>query len=195
MDIVVLTECWLHGSTVPLLSGYNFYKTSNHRNQNSGVVVYVKNTWNASVSELTLENADCLAIHIPKLISILCVYRSRVPSPLEGFLGSLESAIANHISDKIPLIIAGDLNVNIMNSTDNTQSLQYQCFMAEYGLRAAINQPTRGLACLDHIYLNSQYSQSAIGIICKTDITDHHMIMLGMNIKKTKFERLSRILS
>lgn len=108
VDVIVLTECWLSdNTTVPCISGYINFKTTIYRNRNSGIVVYVKNIWNALVSEHVIENSDCLAIHIPKLVSILSLYRSPSSRNLDGFLASLEAAIENNSFGNLPFIIAG----------------------------------------------------------------------------------------
>lgn len=51
-DIILLTECWIHESSlIPQLTGYNYFKTNKIINQNSGVVAYVRDVWNPVVSE------------------------------------------------------------------------------------------------------------------------------------------------
>ena len=44
-DIIVLTECWLNETYNPKkLAGYNNFETKINRNQNDGVVAYIKDS-------------------------------------------------------------------------------------------------------------------------------------------------------
>lgn len=47
-DIIILYECRLTGKTNPIIPGCDSYMTTNHLNQNYGVVAYVKNTLNSN---------------------------------------------------------------------------------------------------------------------------------------------------
>ncbi|CAG4972034.1 unnamed protein product [Parnassius apollo] len=66
LDVIVLTECRIaESSIIPVLPGYISYRTHKITNQNSGVVVYIKDAWNSNVTEPVFNEADCLIIEIP----------------------------------------------------------------------------------------------------------------------------------
>lgn len=68
-DVIIFTECWLTESTlIKNIPGYHFYKTNNLTNQNSGVVIYIKNTWNVTVTEPDLADTNCLAVEFPERV-------------------------------------------------------------------------------------------------------------------------------
>lgn len=57
----------------------------------------------------------------------------------------------------------------------------------------AITEPTRDSSCLDHIYVSrSQLNLAPLGVVCRSVITDHYPVMIGMNLRNLKQQRLSR---
>lgn len=190
-DVIVLTECWLNSCPhIPQLPGYTSYKSDNNFNQNSGVAVYVRDIWDSSVTEHFVYKAQCLAIHISDAVNILAVYRSPSCSNTEQFLSSLAPYMTS--MGGLPLVFAGDININILE-TSNTQNLEYLCLVEECGLVATITEPTRERSCLDHIYLSrSCLSHAPIGIVCRSVVTDHFPVMIGMKLKGTPRPQHSR---
>ena len=177
-DVIILTECWLSDiSTIPIIHSYTASYTQNKINQNSGVVVYVKDTWNYIVSEPDLDDADCLQIQLSDNITILAIYRPPSFRIADNFLFSLNTIMKTLSHSNKTLILAGDLNIDLLATTKN-QNMEYLCLMAEHGLFPAITKPTRGNACLDHFFMNK--IDRAIGVICSSDITDHDIVILGL---------------
>ncbi|KAI8440552.1 hypothetical protein MSG28_001794 [Choristoneura fumiferana] len=61
-EVIVLTECWLNEySIINRLPGYNVYHTSKCINKNGGVVVYIREFLNATVTEPVFDDANCLS--------------------------------------------------------------------------------------------------------------------------------------
>lgn len=187
-DVIVLTECWLNEfSIIPQILGYHSFRTAKLNNQNGGIVIFVKNIWDATVSEPDIRDADSLLIHIHNHVSILGIYRSPSYRDIDSFLTSIDVFLSSSVSQS--LIVAGDININTLDRSVNSQALEYTCFMAENGLMPAISQPTRGNSCLDHIYVNINNYFSVLGAVCKTDITDHDLVMIGINLNRPKPKR------
>ncbi|CAH2096764.1 unnamed protein product [Euphydryas editha] len=105
LDLIVLTECWLSENIIiPQIPGYNSYQTQKYINKSGGVVVYVRDSWNAVVQE-----SSCLD---------------------------------------------------------------------------TINIPTRGDACLDHMFVRDP--RQAIAVVCTCDITDHHICIIGLSLRQIR---------
>ena len=194
-DVIVLTECWLSdGSLIGQIEGYTSYHTVNNLNQSGGVVTYIKDCWNATVSEPLLQDAESLLVHLSDNISLIAIYRSPSRKP-DKFFSSLDEVLSS-ISKYPSIIVTGDININLLSVTDVSKA-QYLCLMSEHGLKQVISKPTRHDSCLDHMFLKSKY-QTAIGIVCDIDITDHRMVMMGYNTvapvgSKNEHRRINKI--
>lgn len=176
-DVIILTECWLTSSVlIEKLPGYMHYYTQNNINQNGGVVAYIRNNWQPIVTEMLIKDACCLNINIPKVTTILGIYRPPSFRNSDEFLTSLDNAL-NNLAEKRSIIIAGDINIDILVNS----STDYICLLSEHGLEPAITKPTRQSACLDHIFVKSNIHK--MGVICNSDLTDHKIVMLGMMTK------------
>lgn len=58
-EVIALTECWINSKKIlPILLGYNSFATTNHMNQNDGIVFFVKNSLTVSSSEINLTHAS-----------------------------------------------------------------------------------------------------------------------------------------
>ncbi|CAK1594243.1 unnamed protein product [Parnassius mnemosyne] len=171
-DVVVLTECWLcDGIIFEPLEGYKIYQSLSQVNKCSGIVTYVKNSWNSEIAPQVhkLDDADSLLININNDLTVLGIYRSPSFSNTDRFISSLDSVLSDN-QHKRTLVIAGDININI-NDPMSAQAANYLCLMASHGLYPAISKPTRGASCLDHIFIKSETKSS--GLVCKSSITDH----------------------
>lgn len=179
-DVLVLTECRLNDSSIiDNLPGYNTYHTNQNINQNGGVVAYVKDSWNAVVSEPTFNDSCCLVIDIPKVATILGIYRSPSFRNTSNFLSSLDEKLSS-FKDKQCLIVIGDINIDLLSP----DSEEYLCLYTEHSFDQAITKPTRSNACLDHISIKSDLP--AVGIVCESDITDHKIVIAGLGAKSPK---------
>lgn len=180
IDVLILTECWLNdNSIVPVLPGYNSFRTNKYINKNGGVIAYVKNTLNAFVQESPCEDCNCLEVTLSKELMVLGIYRSPSFKDAKPFLKSLESILHNTINVK-HLILAGDLNLDICSMPLDEQCADYLCLLAKHKYLPAMTKPTRENACLDHIFIKNP--NQALGLVCLTDITDHYMCVAGTRI-------------
>ncbi|CAH0726207.1 unnamed protein product, partial [Brenthis ino] len=183
-DVIILTECWLDENTmIPTIPTYKAFNTHKIINQNSGVVVFIKDSWNAIVSEPDLKDANCLQIEILNLITILGVYRPPCFRNISNFLFSLDTILSAQSNLHKILVLAGDINIDLLSSTCN-QELEYLCLTAEHGLHPAITKPTRAETCLDHVFVNK--IQGVTGVVCCSDITDHDVVIVGLSMSMPK---------
>ncbi|KAL4718205.1 hypothetical protein ACJJTC_005815 [Scirpophaga incertulas] len=175
-DILVLTECWLRDSPMlPNIDGFNAYSSSKYINKSGGVVIYVKSCWNPLISEPNLSDANCLAVHIPGLATVLGVYRSPSFRNLDSFLNSLETVISD--MPKSPCqILTGDININIL---EDSVGSDYLCVLAQLGYIQAVDKPTRNDACLDHFFVKT--ALIAESVVCNSVVADHNLVLLGVN--------------
>ncbi|KAG6438934.1 hypothetical protein O3G_MSEX000342 [Manduca sexta] len=190
-DIICLTECRLSNELViPQMSGYKSFNTTKVINQNSGVVVYVKETWNVTSIEPNFDDADCLIIDIPKIITIFALYRSPSFKRCDQFFNALERNLVTY-QDKSTLVLTGDININIAGAITDSISSEYLCLLAEHGMMSAISKPTRGSSILDHFFVRSQ--SPCQSVVCQMDLTDHNPIILGLSTKKDTTDRPCRL--
>ncbi|CAG4975200.1 unnamed protein product [Colias eurytheme] len=135
----------------------------------------------------SIANADSLKLNINHNISLLGIYRTPSIPVNNLFLSSLDNLLQT-ISDKPTAIVAGDLNIDICNPTCQ-QSLDYLCLMSSHCLLPTITKPTRGDACLDHIFIKA--SGKLYGAICQSSITDHD-IVIGLVVKSKQSQNKPR---
>lgn len=180
LDIIILTECWLsadvHPSQIP---GYRSYATKNNLNRAGGVVAYVRENWSETVSEPCFEEAEGLMINLSSSVTVFGVYRSPSFTQVTKFIKNLSNAFAT-TNNNSSVILAGDININILDTLDN-KTMEYLTFMAEAGFLSAISEPTRGQSCLDHIFVKAKV-QKLVGLVCRSSITDHDLAMLGLDL-------------
>lgn len=177
-DVIVLTECWLTEEIyIPVINGYHSHRTKKFINKSGGVVVYVSDSRSANVSEPLMNDCNCLKISISPDVNILGIYRSPSFSLIDEFLTSLEAVLREGNNSKI-MIVAGDLNLDISNNPLSEQCSEYLCLLTEHLLLPAITKPTRGLACLDHIFVKNGIGGS--GFVVRSGITDHDLCILGL---------------
>lgn len=177
-DVIILTECWIsEGMLVPLINGYNHYCTSKFINRSGGVIAYIRSSWNATVSEPLIDDCNCLEINLSSDIAIVGIYRSPSFQLTDRFVSTLAPVI-KRLSTKNVLILTGDINLDIYKTPLSDQCSEYVCLLTEYHLLPAISKPTRGNACLDHIFVKGDIS--GIGLVAHTDVTDHNLCMLGL---------------
>lgn len=179
-DIIILTECGLQCSPlVGQIPGYDVFQTENNLNRCGGITVYTLKCRSASAQKLQISEAECLSIEVSLVGTILAVYRS--PSFLNKatFLDSLSSAL-KFFEKSGTLILAGDLNINILDQSDQDVS-QYLNILAESNMLPAITRPIRINSCIDHIFVRTQAAET-VGIVGHTDITDHSICMLDISL-------------
>lgn len=179
-DLIILSECWLQGcGSIPSLDQYCTFSTSRHINQNSGVIVYIRDNINdASAFEPDLDDADCLVVRIGKNHVFICVYRSPSFASTVNFLSSLDKLLISlkHVPN---VYILGDINIDICINTVDNRSDEYLDLLALHGLLTSHVFPTRQDKCIDHCIIKSK--TKVITAICKSSVTDHRCLYLAIS--------------
>ena len=119
-DIFTISETWLDPSTTDTdiqISGYILFRQDRGTHKNGGgVVVYVKDTYKASVITELSAVSDCnfqqlwLKVQCKKLKSFLLCTVYRPPNSPITFLEDIEKTFVNSLLLGMEVIIIGDLN-------------------------------------------------------------------------------------
>lgn len=191
IDIIVLTETW-HNSLFChyMIPGYSILFSSTKRNQNDGIIIFVKNHLNADFYDY-----DFLEYNIVKLsliinnvpITIVCIYRSPSSDSI-GFINSLKYVFNNLNLNSGIITLIGDMNINIIGA-QTVNNYDYLDLLSETGFYSFINVFTRlplgqQHSCLDHVFIkdnNNSLGNINAGVLL-TDITDHCSIVVTIPI-------------
>lgn len=197
-DLIILTECWIRNSDlIPKLDHYNYFYTLKHINQNSGVIVYIRdNIPNVTVYEPNIVDADCLVVKIGTSHAFICIYRSPSFASITNFIKSLDILLAD-LRYLPNIYLTGDLNIDIINNNSDPRSDDYLDFLATHCLFSTHIIPTRFNKCLDHCFVKS--NTKMVTVICESSITDHHCLYLCIplmshgivNKSKKRIEKLN----
>nr|CAI5847843.1 unnamed protein product [Callosobruchus analis] len=108
---------------------------------------------------------------------ILSIYRS--PSGCFGtFLESIEKILTG-LKDSREIILAGDFNIHF-NTTD-TKAEQLGDLLNSFGLVQTVHEPTRGLTCLDNIFISTSIELCHCKVI-DLDMSDHRGQQISLNV-------------
>ena len=198
-DILVLTECHITKDDFNMdlsakykLEGYNLYYIKSVVLY-GGVIVYVKEnikaTYNEQLSE-TNEQFDALYLDIGKIdkrtnFIVGGIYRhcKRKNTDKICFIDALQQQIVKLKLNKNKSILLGDMNINLMNSMSDKETMIYLNTLLGHGLEGHVFLPTRiqfhknslnlkSASLLDHIFSNLQEYECQSGNL-KYDHSDH----------------------
>lgn len=181
-DIIVLSECWLSKTdAIPSLKHYVNYHTSNHINQNDGIVIYVKSMLIHTIIEPNILDTNCLVCKIDSIkIAIIAIYRPPYNRNIDDFLVGLDDTLSS-ITKYENIILIGDTNINIIPERINSQGNEYLNLTAQHGLLPTHSLPTRDKNCLDHVLQKSSLESTTF--ILDVDLTDHLPIFHNIKTK------------
>lgn len=95
----------------------------------------------------------------------------------------LELIFHTALSTKLPLIIAGDFNIDA-SSTNDGMAKKYVQLLEKHGLKMQITEPTRinckSSALVDHILTNDQM-EAINGTVLALKIAEHQVSMAEWN--------------
>lgn len=195
-DLVVLTECWLSCcDVIPKLDGFYSFATKNNKNQNDGVVIYIKNNLPISIHELNdFRGANCVLATVEQDLAIINIYRSPSTTNIDPFLDSL-NALLNTLTQYKNITIIGDINIAINNTKIDNQGVRYLTLLACHGVHPGHTFITRDLSgtCLDHVMLKSKVASHTV--VIESTVTDHKAVMLCLDLAKqpsTAFSNFTR---
>lgn len=161
------------------------------RNQNDGVIIFVKTHLCVDLFEYEFIEANIMRVSL-KICNVsfrvFCFYRSP-SSDKNKFLTIINSILSNDECINGHVIIIGDMNLNSIGS--DCDENEYLDTMSEKGFMSLINVFTRTPigqrhSCLDHIFIksgNALNSKIEAGVI-QTNITDHFSTVLAIETSK-----------
>ena len=183
-QILILTETWLTKDNVEFCSieGYNPHHTIRSVGRSGGVSVFTADHLNTKyVSELSISNEtiESCTISIKSEnyeLFILAIYRPH-SGTIDNFNDTLLSILNSPILVNKKVILTGDLNINLISTTENVQN--YITNLQSLHYTSLITKPTRftttdnsfNPSIIDHIWTNITTTVNS-GIIW-SDITDH----------------------
>ena len=194
IDIMSLNETWLNCGITNAnlyLPGYCIFRLD-RSTRGGGVSILVSNKYK-SVHENVIMSPSIELLHITlelcctAPINIISIYRPPLSSIPEFFI-QLKQFLNNITYNIHPLVICGDLNINVLNKSSSS-TIQLLDLLKDYGFMLFGNNATRvtlhSATCIDVIignslaipYLNSYQTIS-------NGISDHETIIFGY--KKTK---------
>lgn len=194
-DFLILTETFAGTAyNQTNLPGYTCFSSINPRNRNDGVVVYAKNIFQCSVTQVKLNGSSGIQINFQQdaeKFSLLCVYRSpaRDLNNVRAFCNDLDNLLRSQNAD-LHCFLLGDLNLDLLNKQSDTGLENYLSVLHSNGYENLINSPTRiagnSMTCLDHINVKSKIMKMYPAVI-RTDITDHFatLLMVPISYKST----------
>lgn len=188
IDIIVLSEAWLLGRNFAPnefhIQGFKSYSTIKNKNQNDGVVIYVRINLDYVVEEFLSDNVSGFIVHIKrnnKSMAIIAFYR---PPQLNvhNFLYEFEQ-IRDIINQSDNVILLGDINIDIRKENDLSNkyklllsSMAMQCYNCLY-TRICDNQKS----CLDHIFGRLNSKSKITSFVIRNALTDHDWTAVNVN--------------
>ncbi|CAB3223912.1 unnamed protein product [Arctia plantaginis] len=180
-DVVILTECWLSKiADLPVMDGYNCHPTKKTKNQNDGVVIYIKKQLQYTVEEPDFINGSSLTCKIGNKLAIIAIYRSPSSCSNQGFdlfLNTLDNVLSS-VSKYDNICLIGDTNIDITPSSTNERSASYLTLNATHGLLPAHYFPTRSNSCIDHVILKTIKKSTVL--VLDSHITDHLPLLVAV---------------
>lgn len=139
LDVIILTETW---HTIENCNyrfpGYRLYMSSIKRNQNDGIMVFIRENIKIEMHEYKHYMPNILKLNFRvnnNQLNILCVYRS--PSgDINEFLTTFDNILKAESKVNGYVMIIGDLNINIVG----TKSINNEYFdmLSGYGFKSFI---------------------------------------------------------
>lgn len=179
IDVIILSECWLSKCPyIPELPGFASHQ-SGFKNQNDGVVAYIRKDKIYTIIEPVFNDANCLIIQFWNKLAVVALYRSPSYKNLNPFFNSLD-LILTSLKSFNSLVMIGDLNINIIPSMTDSSVEEYLNLVASHALLPAHNYPTREENCLDHVIARTPFNAKTL--VLDTVITDHNPVLFSCNL-------------
>ena len=193
-EFCVLTETWNSANNVNVckMDSYTGYlHTFRDGRRGGGVSIFCTDMFNMTeITSLSFCKEDietCVAMVTKQsdFLIIIGVYRPPTGS-VEFFLSELETIMLNPILRNKLIILAGDMNLNLMNY-ENANVNNYISCLNSYQFLPVISKPTRfahndpsiNPSTLDHICLKKLIQ--VLSRILNSDVTDHCPTFMKFN--------------
>jgi len=190
LHVIIFTETWHTVDNCNYkIPGYKLHFSTYKRNQNDGIVVFIKENLIVEMYEYRYLVANFLKLKLTindTHFNILCVYRSP-SSDIAEFLISIDNILKADCKLNGYYMIIGDLNINVV---DNIINNDYLDILSAHGFSSFINVYTRtplgcSHSCLDHIFIkciNYVDNRVEAGVI-QTNISDHYSTVIALEFK------------
>lgn len=190
---IVMTETWLTQDRDNIFNIEGFNCINLYRsNYGGGIKIYVKDSVKTKVlNDFTVMNEllEMLTIEIlfhnhKFLLSAVYHPPTSFPAKNIGFVDLFTLYLNQLTNQKIPLIIAGDLNINLLNPSNTFYGDMFIKNLFEVGMKPLVTIPTRvnmdnivtRFSIIDHIWV-SEWLGSDHTMVLPIDITDHFPIV------------------
>jgi exonuclease III len=193
-DVIILSETWLSESAAAYCSmeGYDSYHTVRDGGRGGGVSVFsrvgmiVSEVKHLSICSRTIESCVVKIELGSEKYCIFAIYRPHADT-IDNFSVQVEGMLRDDALVNSRVILAGDLNINLLSQNCNHVTNFVSCMQSLHFL-PTITKPTRfpsneqlGVpSLLDHIWFNSLCSYNT-GIF-SIDITDHCPTFIKIHI-------------
>ena len=207
---MALTETWCNdekaaqNSLLQLPNYTPIHQIRNNGQRGGGVVLYVHNSLNIKILKKQSINSnvlECACVEIvrknAKNIIVSCIYRPH-RGDSHKFLEEIKTLICKN--QEKPLFLVGDLNMNSLEYSRNTNVRDFFNLIFQNGIFPLINRPTRvtksSATIIDHVLTNTIIDSEVQSGIIKTDVSDHFAVfalmrtsLVQLNLKKTFIKR------
>merc|ERR1711879_214587 len=165
--------------------------------QGAGIGIYARSDYAMNISErmknveYKVKNIEFLGVEAsyevedseePKKLLVVGIYRPNGKSPRD-ILKELEIIFQTALATKLPLIVAGDFNIDA-SSTNDGMAKKYIALLEKHGLKMQITEPTRinckSSALVDHILTNDQMD-AINGTVLDLKIAEHQVSIAEWN--------------
>ncbi|HBK70701.1 MAG TPA: hypothetical protein DDZ39_03415 [Flavobacteriaceae bacterium] len=197
-QIIVLTECWIRNQeeNIPRLDNYSIVFVSSNYGKSGGIVIYVKSFLNyeqINIKKILDHDIsdEFLYINIKNIkLNVIAIYR-HPSTDIKLFFKNLEKLfISKYLNNGNKTILLGDININIMNTTKETEEykniLKYFDYIILNKEYTFIRKNYRSI--LDHIMIKSRNLDYFHYQISEHNITDHEIIEISYKIDATDFD-------
>ena len=199
---IIFTETWPSPDRDKIFDFPGYYCHDIYRNQyGGGIKLYLKNCFQSKIlKNFTIMN-DVLEMLTVELFFngfkfiLITVYHPPTSCPEKNieFVASFTSCLTNILSLKQPVVVAGDINLNLLNPKNNFYTDLFLSNLFECGLRPLITKPTKvnlnnpitQYSILDQIWVSEGLSRASSHII-PLGITDHFPVCAIVSSVSTK---------
>ena len=186
---IIFTETWLTEDRDKVFSIPGFYCCNLYRNQyGGGIKLYIRNGIKTKILEnFTIINNVCEILIVELFLCdckflLMMVYHPPTPFSIQNieFIDLFTLRLRNLIELKIPIIIAGDMNLNLLNPGNQNYIDMYINNLLECNMRPLITKPTKvnlnnpitRFSVIDQIWVSKEIN-STKSFVMPINITDH----------------------
>ena len=183
--------------TLEKFEGFHTYRRNTH--PGGGVSVFSnERIYNAhKIEELSVckENIETCVVEIKSKFTgstshvIIGVYRPPNTGPIDYFILELETILSNAYLNSKTVIIAGDMNINVLNLENNEVNGYLNCMSSFHYIpvvtlptRIAVTDGNRTATAIDHIFINKLISFTSA--VFDYDLSDHCGVTINCQLEE-----------